>query len=94
MKVPARSVEEEVLSREEIKKVLDDLRCNEEWFYPCFALWLSTGLRSAEVIGLTWDCVRLDEGALLVSKTLRLDGTATHQKLWSGTKTGKREWCR
>ena len=89
VKVPARSVEEEVLSREEIKKVLDDLRCNEEWFYPCFALWLGTGLRNAEVIGLTWDCVRLDEGELLISKTLRRDGTATHQRLWSGTKTGK-----
>ena len=38
VKVPARSVVEEVLSREEIKSVLDDLRSNEEWFYPCFAL--------------------------------------------------------
>ena len=69
--------------------MLDDLRCNEQWFYPCFALWLSTGLRNAEVIGLTWDCVRLDEGELLISKTLRRDGTATHQRLWSSTKTGK-----
>jgi len=34
VKVPARSVEEEVLSREEIKEVLHDLRCNEEWFLP------------------------------------------------------------
>ena len=50
VKVPARSVQEEVLSREEIKKVLDDLRCNEEWFYPCFAVWLSTGLRYAELM--------------------------------------------
>ena len=89
VKVPARSVQEEVLSKEEIKSVLDDLRCNEEWFYPCFALWLGTGLRNAELIGLTWDCVRLDEGELLISKTLRRDGTATHQRLWSGTKTGK-----
>ena len=69
--------------------MLDDLRCNEEWFYPCFALWLSTGLRNAEVIGLNWDCVRLDEGEVLISKTLRRDGTATHQRLWTGTKTGK-----
>ena len=49
VKVPARSVQEELLSREEIKSVLDDLRCNEEWFYACFALWLSTGLRNAEL---------------------------------------------
>ena len=62
---------------------------DREWFYPCFALWLGTGLRNAEVIGLTWDCVRLDEGELLISKTLRRDGTATLQRVWSGTKTGK-----
>ena len=28
-------------------------------------MWLGTGLRNAEVIGLTWDCVRMDEGELL-----------------------------
>ena len=49
VKMPARSVQEEVLTREEIKSVLDDLRRNEVWYYPCFALWLSTGLRNAEV---------------------------------------------
>jgi len=67
---PPRSVEEEVLSREEIKKVLDDLRSNEQWFYSCFALWLSTGLRNAELIGLTCDCVRFEEGELLIIETL------------------------
>ena len=50
VKMPARSVQEEVLSREEIKSVLDDLRRNEEWFCTCFALWLGTGLRNAAVI--------------------------------------------
>ena len=93
VKVPARSVQEEVLCSEEIKSVLEDLWWNEEWFYPCFALWVSTGLRNAEVIGLTWDCVRLDEEELLISKTLRRDGTATHQRLWSSTKTGKATWA-
>ena len=38
VKVPARSVQEEVLSLEEIKSVLDDLRSNEERFYRCFTL--------------------------------------------------------
>ena len=64
IKVPTRSVQEEVLSKDEIKRVLADLRQNEAWYYPCFALWLGTGLRNAELIGLTWDCVRLDEGEL------------------------------
>ena len=77
-----------MLSREEIKSMLDDVRSNEEWFYPCFALWLGTGPRNAEVFGLTWDFVRLEEGELLISKTLRRDGTATLQRVWSGMKTG------
>ena len=34
-------------------------------FPPYFALWLSTGLRNAEVIALTWDCLRMDGGEML-----------------------------
>ena len=89
IRVPHRCVQEEVLSKGEIHRVLEDLRINEDWYYPCFALWLGTGLRNAELIGLTWDCVRLEDGELLITKTLRRDGVATHRRLWSGTKTGK-----
>ena len=89
IKVPHRSVQEELLSKGEIQKVLKDLFVNEEWFYACFALWLGTGLRNSELIGLTWDCVRLEEGELLITKTLRRDGVSTHKRQWSGTKTGK-----
>ena len=89
VKVPHRSVQEEVLSKGEIQRVLEDLRINEDWFYACFAVWLGTGLRNAELIGLTWDCVRLEEGELLITKTLRRDGVATHRRSWGGTKTGK-----
>jgi len=89
IRVPHRSVQEEVLSKGEIQKVLEDIRTNEEWFYACFAVWLGTGLRNAELIGLTWDCVRLEEGELLITKTLRRDGVATHRRQWGGTKTGK-----
>ena len=89
VKVPHRSVQQEVLSKGEIQKVLADLKVNEDWYYPIFAVWLGTGLRNAELIGLTWDCVRLEDGELLISKTLRRDGVATHRRLWSGTKTGK-----
>ena len=89
IKVPHRSVQEEVLSKGEIVRVLEDIRTHEQWFYPVFALWLGTGLRNAELIGLTWDCVRLEEGELLITKTLRRDGVATHRREWSGTKTGK-----
>ena len=89
IKVPHRSVQEELLSKGEIQKVLEDLRVNEDWYYPIFAVWLGTGLRNSELIGLTWDCVRLEEGELLISKTLRRDGVATHRRQWGGTKTGK-----
>ena len=45
VKVPARRVQEEVLSKGEIQSVLEDLKTYESWFYPVFALWLGTGLR-------------------------------------------------
>ena len=89
IKVPSRSVQEEVLSKGEIQRVLRDLEEREGWFYPVFAVWLGTGLRNAELIGLTWECVRLEEGELLISKTLRRDGVATHRRRWGGTKTGR-----
>jgi integrase len=89
VKVPSRSVQEEVLSKGEIKRVLEDLRVNEEWHYPIFSVWLGTGLRNSELIGLTWDCVRLEEGEVLISKTLKRDGSSTHRRVWGGTKTGK-----
>ena len=74
IKVPHRQVMEEVLSIPEIQRVLAYLKEKESWFYPVFALWLSTGLRNAELIGLTWDAVRLAEGELLITKSLRRDG--------------------
>ena len=89
IKVPQRSVQEEVLSKGEIQQVLEDLKVNEDWYYPMFAFWLGTGLRNAELIGLSWDCVRLEEGELLIAKTLRRDGVHTHKREWGGTKTGK-----
>jgi integrase len=89
IKVPHRSVQEEVLSKGEIQKVLEDLRIHEDWYYPAFAVWLGTGLRNAELIGLTWDCVRWEEGELLITKTLRRDGVYTHKRQWGTTKTGR-----
>ena len=89
VKVPSRSVQEEVLSKGEIKRVLEDLQVNEEWHYPIFSVWLGTGLRNSELIGLTWDCVRIEEGEVLISKTLRRDGSSTHKSVWGGTKPGK-----
>ena len=89
IKVPHRQVMEEVLSIPEIQRVLVDLKEKEPWFYPVFALWLSTGLRNAELIGLTWDAVRLSDGELLITKSLRRDGVCTHVRRWGTTKTGR-----
>jgi len=79
----------DVLSVEEIKKVLADLRDNDEWYYPLFTVWLGTGLRNAEIRGLTWDCVHWDEGELLICKTLRSDGFNSMNVSWAPTKTGR-----
>ena len=89
IKVPHRQVMEEVLSIPEIQRVLVDLKEKEPWFYPVFALWLSTGLRNSELIGLTWDAVRCAEGELLITKALRRDGVNTHVRRWGTTKTGR-----
>ena len=89
VKVPLRSVQQEVLSTQEIQLVLAELRLSEAWFYPVFALWLGTGLRNGELIGLRWDAVRLEEGELLISRTLRRDGASGQRRQWGSTKTGR-----
>ncbi len=89
LKWQRRSVQSDVLSTDEIQAVLSDLQTNEPWFYPLFLLWLSTGLRNAEIRGLTWDCIRWDEGEVLVMKSLRRDGYSSGKVEWAPTKTGK-----
>ena len=69
--------------------MLSDLETNEPWYYPLFLLWLSTGLRNAEIRGLTWDCIRWEEGEVLVMKSLRRDGYSSGKVEWAPTKTGR-----
>jgi len=76
LKWQRRSVQSDVLSVEEIQAVLSDLETNEPWYYPLFLLWLSTGMRNGEIRGLTWDCIRWEEGEVIVMKSLRRDGTS------------------
>jgi integrase len=89
LKWQRRSVQSDVLSVEEIQAVLSDLQTNEPWYYPLFLLWLSTGLRNAEIRGLTWDCIRWEDGEVLVCKSLRRDGYCSGHHSWATTKTGK-----
>jgi integrase len=79
----------DVLSADEIQAVLTDLQTNDAWFYPLFFLWLSTGLRNGELRALTWDCVRWQEGELLIHKSLRIDGLNCRNFIPAPTKTGK-----
>jgi integrase len=88
LKWQRRSVQSDVLSVEEIQAVLADLESNEPWYYPLFLLWLSTGMRNGEIRGLTWDCIRWEEGEVIVMKSLRRDGTSGLH-IWAPTKTGK-----
>jgi integrase len=88
LKWQRRSVQSDVLSVEEIQAVLADLESNEPWYYPLFFLWLSTGMRNGEIRGLTWDCIRWEEGEAIVMKSLRRDGTSGLH-VWAPTKTGK-----
>ena len=89
LKWTRRSVQSDVLNRAEIQRVLAYLKENEEWFYPLFLLWLSPGLRNGEIRGLTWDCIRWDEGEVLVCKSLRRDGYSSGHHSWAPTKTGR-----
>ncbi len=46
-------------------------------------------MRNAEISGLTWDCVRWEEGGVLVCKSLRRDGYFSGHHSWATTKTGR-----
>ena len=89
LKLTRRSVQSDVLSATDIQAVLSDLKIKENWFYPLFCLWMSTGLRNGEVRGLTWDCIHWDDGEILIYKTLKRDGYSSRQHSWATTKTGK-----
>ena len=79
----------DVLSIEEISRVLQDLEENDPWYFPLFAVWLSTGLRNAEIRGLTWDCIHWDECEMLICKALLSDGFNAMNTRWGSTKNGR-----
>lgn len=54
-----------------------------------FLLWLSIGLRNTELRGRTLDCIRWNEGEVLVCKSLRRDGYSSGKVMWAPTKTDK-----
>lgn len=58
----------EVLDDEAITRFLSAVKGHP--YEAVFVITLFTGLRKGEVLGLTWDCVDLEKGTLLVNKQL------------------------
>lgn len=58
----------EVLDDEAITRFLSAVKGHP--YEAVFVVTLFTGLRKGEVLGLTWDCVDLEKGTLLVNKQL------------------------
>ena len=58
------------LSDDERERLLSACRQSPcSWLYPIVALALSTGMRSAEIMDLTWDRVDLKAGRILLEQT-------------------------
>lgn len=89
MRVPPRSVINEILSRNEVHLILEYLKNNDSWYYPIFFTWLGTGLRNSELIGLTWDSIDFDSRELKITKTLRRWMDSNTMREWANTKNRK-----
>jgi integrase len=58
----------QVFTKEQIDLLLTDLK-GSYLYMPTF-LAIATGMRQAEILALTWDCVNLDEGLIFVIRKL------------------------
>ena len=75
---PVRAVDDiHYLTREEQRLFLETARRSHN--YNQYALILETGLRTGEMIGLTWDAIDFERRTLMVNKTLEFRHA---QKVW------------
>ena len=75
---PVRAVDDiHYLTREEQRLFLETAR--RSYNYNQYALILETGLRTGEMIGLTWDAIDFERRTLTVNKTLEFRHA---QKVW------------
>lgn len=89
IRAPKRQVVTEILTRREVRKILEYLRQNDDWYYPIFFTWLGTGLRNSELIGLTWDSIDYEGREIRITKTLRRWQDSNTIREWSNTKNKK-----
>lgn len=57
------------LTDEQIQALMNEL--DDEEYAAVFKLYLFTGLRECEALGLTWDCIDFNKGVLNISKQLQ-----------------------
>lgn len=74
----------EVLTIEEIKKLLRDAKSLEHPWYPVWAMALLTGMRNGELFALLWSDVDLENCRITVSKSYNTRG-----RVVKSTKSGK-----
>lgn len=59
----------QILTLEEIKKLLQAAKLVDHHWYPIWTFAVLTGMRSGELHALTWDQIDLDKGTIMVSKS-------------------------
>jgi len=89
IRLPGRSVLNDILSRSEVSRILDHLKTSDPWYYPIFYLWLSTGLRNSELIGLTWDCIDWEQSECKITRSLKRRDDSSSKREWGETKNKK-----
>ena len=65
---PARRMEMQLLSREELQKLL--IQAKAEGYYEVFLLELTTGLRVGELMALQWDDLNFNTGELRIERQI------------------------
>ena len=76
------------LSNEQVKGLLE-LADRDEVYGILLKLIVLTGLREAEAMGLTWDCVDFEKGTILVNKQLQKRPKSAGGMVFSSLKNGK-----
>lgn len=62
--------ERRVLTDKEIETILQDTIINNRKLYNFIVVALGTGMRSGEILGLTWDCINFENNTINIEKTL------------------------